>query len=578
MTVVLGISLNTHDTGAALLQDGDILAAASEERFSRVKMDGSPPLRSIEFVFAQSGLGPADIDILAISDMPTGLRRSFLFFWQQNQRVWFTRGKYLQSFLHPRAWSLYRFLSQTGISRLRDAWRTEHSTKLLISDLRAHGFKGSVVLVDHDRAHAAGAFYTSGMEKAFVAVIEGSSFINACSFWVGDKQGLRKVEETLLPHSPGRYYEFVTLILGFRPRRHEGKITGLAALGDPSVCYKKVEDLFYIQDGDIRVGRALYAMQDEFFARGYKLPKRFEGEARENIAAAFQKRLEDVIVEKMSLLAKKYDLSHTILSGGVVGNVKLNMEIAKIPEIKELFVHPPMSDAGQPLGAACAAYAEVNPAYTPRALKDVYLGPSFSDQEVEEALKERGLTYEKVQNIAERAGQQLAQNKIVGLFQGRMEYGPRALGNRSILYPATDKSTNDWLNAQLKRTEFMPFAPVTLAEYANECYVNMDKVAQALRFMTMAVTVTPFMAQRMPAAVHVDHTARPQLIDRGTNPIYYDAIATYRVLTGLPTVINTSFNMHEEPIVCTPSEGIDAFLQSHLDALAIGNFLVLKES
>ncbi|MDO8548457.1 MAG: carbamoyltransferase C-terminal domain-containing protein, partial [bacterium] len=127
-------------------------------------------------------------------------------------------------------------------------------------------------------------------------------------------------------------------------------------------------------------------------------------------------------------------------------------------------------------------------------------------------------------------------------------------------------------------TEFMPFAPVTLAEHAGECYVDMDKVARALRFMTMAVTVTPFMAERMPAAVHVDHTARPQLIDRNTNPIYYDAIATYRTLTGLPTVINTSFNMHEEPIVCTPSEGIDAFLQSHLDALAIGNFLVLKEA
>ncbi|MDO8548378.1 MAG: carbamoyltransferase C-terminal domain-containing protein [bacterium] len=573
---VLGINLNTHDSSAALLKDGEVVAAVSEERFTRVKMDGAPPRNAIESVLGLGGITPADIDILAVSDMPAGLRRTYLFWWQQFGRVWYTRGGYLASFLYPRVWSLYRFMAQTGINGVRAGWQSARDTKQIIAVLRAYGFKGKVVLVDHDRAHAAGAFYTSGMPSAFIGIVEGSSFTNACSFWVGDEKGLRKVDETPLPHSPGRYYEVVTHILGFRPRRHEGKITGLAALGDPKVCYKKIEDLLYLKDGQIRVGRALYSLYDEYFARGRKLPKRFEGDTRENIAAAFQKRLEDVIVGKFALLSKQHDLSHTVLSGGVVGNVKLNMEIAKLPEIKELFVHPPMSDAGQPLGAACAAYAEANPEYAPRRLKDVYLGPSFNDQEIEEALKEKGLRYEKVPNIAERAGQLLAQNKIVGLFQGRMEYGPRALGNRSILYPATDKSTNDWLNAQLKRTEFMPFAPVTLAEYAGDCYFNTGKVAHALRFMTMAVMVTPFMAQKMPAAVHVDHTARPQLIDRETNPIYYDAIATYRTLTGLPTVINTSFNMHEEPIVCTPSEGIDAFLQSHLDALAIGNFLVLK--
>jgi carbamoyltransferase len=572
---VLGINLNTHDSSAALLRDGEIVAAASEERFSRIKMDGNPPFKAIESVIEIGGISPGDIDILALSEMPWGLRRSFLFFWQQNQRVWYTRGKYLASFLSPRSFSLYRFLSQTGLDQLRHAFVIKRSTTLLINDLRRAGFKGKVVLVEHDRSHAAGAFYTSGMSEAFVGVIEGSSFTNACSFWVGDKQGLRKVDETPLPHSPGRFYEVVTRILGFRPKRHEGKITGLAALGNPDVCRKKVEDLLYFKDSDIRVGRALYALHDEYFARGQKLPRRFEGETREDIAAAFQRCLEEVVIEKFKFLGKTYDLSHTVLSGGVVGNVKLNYEISKLPQIKELFIHPPMSDAGQALGAAYAAYAEAERNVTPRTLHHMYFGPEYSEADIERALAEKNITYTKEPAIAEKVGALLADNKIVAMFQGRMEYGPRALGNRSIMYPATDKKTNDWLNKQLNRTEFMPFAPVTLAERAGECYEQLGKVSRALRFMTMAVTVTPFMRERMPAAVHVDNTARPQLIDRQTNPVYYDSIKKYAELSGLPTVINTSFNMHEEPIVCTPAEAIESFLASNLDALAIGNCLVL---
>ncbi len=574
---VLGINLNTHDSGAALLRDGEIVSASSEERFSRIKMDGNPPLGALASVLSIGNVSPADIDILAISEMPWGLRRNFLFFWQQNQRVWYTKGRYLLSFLNPKTFDRHRFLSQTGIGSLRQARHAKRATLAIINDLRAKGFKGKAVYVAHDKAHAAGAFYTSGMQEAFVAIIEGSSFTNACSFWVGTKEGLRKVDETPLPHSPGRFYEVVTAILGFRPKRHEGKITGLAGRGDSRVCYKKVEDLLYLKDGAINVGPALYALYDEYFARGKKLPKRFEHDSRENIAAAFQKRLEDVVVEKMRQLSEKYSLSHTVLSGGVVGNVKLNYEISKLPAIAELFVHPAMSDAGQALGAAYSAYAESNPNFTPRTLSHMYFGPSFSDTEIEEALRKNNCVYSKETNIAKRVGELLAGNNIVGMFQGGMEYGPRALGNRSIMYPATDTHANDWLNRQLNRTEFMPFAPVTLAERAHECYIETDKVERALRFMTMAVTVTPFMREKMPAAVHVDNTARPQLIDREVNPIYYDAIKTYADLTGLPTVINTSFNMHEEPIVCTPEEAIKSFTASHLHALAIGNFLVLQK-
>ena len=576
--IILGISLNSHDSGAAVIRDGKIIAAINEERLSRIKMDGNPPVLSIAKVLEISGITPKQVDIIALSDFPFGLKRDFLFFWQQHQRVWFTRLAYLKSFYTFKSFDRARFMRQSGLNGLRSSWRTRRDTKRLIAQLREQGFSGNVELVDHDLAHASSAYYTSGYSDAFVGIVEGSSFTNACSYWKPNKEGkLEKVGEVPLPHSPGRYYEIVTLILGFHPKKHGGKITGLAALGNPAVCYNKVSDLLYFKEGSIHVGRALYALHDEYFARGRKLPQRFEHDTRENIAAAFQKRLEDVIVEQFMYLATKHSLTHLALSGGVFANVKLNMEISKLPQVKDIFIHPGMGDVGQALGSALTVYARHNPSFKPFKLKNVYFGPEYTSAEIEQTLQREGVRYEKVHNIAERVGQLLAANKVVGFFTGRMEYGPRALGNRTIMYPAVDPHVNDWLNKQLNRTEFMPFAPVTLAERAKDCYKGIDKALQAARFMTITADVTEYMKKNMAAAVHVDGTARPQLIDRDTNPTYYDAIKTYEKLTGLPAVINTSFNMHEEPIVCTPLEALHAYQASHLDALAVGDFLVLKQ-
>lgn len=576
--VVLGINLNTHDAGAALVKDGTILAAIHEERLSRIKMDGNPPVLSIAEVLRISNVLPADIDTIAVSDFPFGFRRSFLFFWQQNQRIWYTRFGYIRSFLTGRSFDRARLMRQVGFNQLRESWKSARETKRIIASLRSKGFNGTVEFVDHDLAHAAGAYYTSGRQESFVGIIEGSSFTNTCSFWKPDaEKGLVKVHEVPLPHSPGRYYEIVTLILGFHPKKHGGKITGLAALGEPKKLYEKVSDLLFIENGSIKVGRALFSLQDEYFARGRKLPKRFEGQSREDIAAAFQKRLEDVVVEQFRILGKKYSMKSLALSGGVCANVKLNMEISRLPGVEHIFVHPGMGDGGQALGAALTVYARHHPGFKPFFLKDVYFGPEYSDDEIESMLKREGIKYEKVSDIANRVGSLLAKNKVVGFFQGRMEYGPRALGNRTIMYPAVDPKVNDWLNKQLKRTEFMPFAPVTLAERAHDCYLDIAKAEYAMQFMTITSEVTEFMRKNMSAAVHVDNTARPQLVTRTINPVYYDAIKAYERLTGLPTVINTSFNMHEEPIVCTPHEALEAYEASKLDALAVGNFLVLRQ-
>mgnify|MGYP005846768941 CR=1 FL=1 len=574
--IILGISLTSHDSGAAIIKDGRVIAAANEERFSRKKMDDSTPYGSIESVMEKANLTEADIDILAFSDVSFGLRRKWLFFMQQAQRVWFTRLGYLRSFLNPRSFNKGRLLKQTGILGLQKAIESKRETKKIISNFQEKGFKGGIKFIDHDIAHAATAYYTSGQEKSFIAVVEGSSLINACSFWTGQDGVLKKIMEIPLPHSPGRYYEIVTLILGFHPKRHGGKITGLAAFGDPNKCYHKVEKLLFVEGGQIKVGRDLYSLHDEYFRRGKKIPKLFEKESKEDIAAAFQKRLEDVVLEQIKYLANDFSVKNISLAGGVFANVKLNMEISKLPQVKNIFIHPGMGDVGQSLGVALQAHAEDNK-LNPYLLKDVYFGPSFDDKQIEIALKKSGVDFIKTENISYEVAKILADNKVVGFFQGGMEYGPRALGARSILYPATDPEVNTWLNNQLKRTEFMPFAPVTLAEEADKCYKSLDKCRYAANFMTIAVPVTSYMAKKMPAAVHIDKTARPQLISREANKVYYDTLKEYKKITGLPSIINTSFNMHEEPIVCKPEEAIKAYQLSNLDALAIENYLVINK-
>jgi carbamoyltransferase len=237
-----------------------------------------------------------------------------------------------------------------------------------------------------------------------------------------------------------------------------------------------------------------------------------------------------------------------------------------------------MGDEGLALGAAFAASVALGKTLpledNSLKLADVYFGPTFSSNEIEEAIVREGLNAEYLPDIERRIAELLVRSHVVARFDGRMEYGPRALGNRSILYQPTDPTVNDWLNKRLKRTEFMPFAPVTLEEFANQCYENLDGARYPAKFMTITFDCTPWMKQHCPAVVHVDGTARPQLISQQSNRSYHRIVEEYRKLTGLPSIINTSFNMHEEPIVCTPEDAIRAFRDGQLDYLAMGNYLI----
>jgi carbamoyltransferase len=290
-----------------------------------------------------------------------------------------------------------------------------------------------------------------------------------------------------------------------------------------------------------------------------------------DVAAAYQTVLEEVACRYVQPYLEQTGADAVVLSGGVAANVKLNQRIHEIPGVRRIYIHPNMGDGGCGTGAALLEC--VHHGVQPEILRDVYLGPDYSDEQLESALRAEGLAFERLDDIEPEIARLVARDKIVARFNGRMEYGPRALGNRSILYQAIDPAVNQWLNARLARTEFMPFAPATLYEDRHQCYDHVDGGEFTAQFMTITFNCTPWMLKSCPAAVHIDGTARPQLVTEATNPSFYRILSEYKKITGLPSMINTSFNMHEEPIVCSPQDAIRSFLQGHLDYLAMGSYL-----
>jgi len=375
--------------------------------------------------------------------------------------------------------------------------------------------------------------------------------------------------------SAGMFYSHITELLGFRPMRHEGKVVGLAAMGNPKVLYAPFTKT-------LRVARDGQTLTSDFNGpeaerhRLEYLRTTIAGHTREDISAAAQQVLEDVVLELVRNFLRKTGLRHLALNGGVFANVKLNQRIAMLPEVDSLFVFPAMSDTGNSVGAALLDMAERTPDALRYAepLHDVYLGQVYDSPTIEAALANAGLPARKMNEDAliDMAARAIHEGHVVGWFQGRMEFGPRALGNRSMLARPTESAINDWLNQRLDRSEFMPFAPSVLAEHADDLFIGVEKARHAAEFMTITFDVKPEWRPRIPAVVHVDGTARPQLVRPDRNPLYHKLIAAYHAISGIPLVLNTSFNVHEEPIVCAPAEAIRAFTEKRVDCLAVGPY------
>jgi carbamoyltransferase len=558
--VIVGLSPIAHESAVGILVDGKLVAAASEERFGRVKNQGGFPHQAMEFCMARAGVTAADIDYVAYAALPFHRERlrDLAGFGENIAYVARVEDKAMHKLRH-----LANFTRNMVLHREWESWGG--TERKLRGALRDFGLDGKLVYTDHHRAHCAGAYYTSGFDRCLLVSLDGYGSGQAGSFYLGEGGKLKLLTSIPYPHSLGTFYRRVTQALGFKPNRHEGKIVGLAAFGDPAKLYDQVVGRFDLEHDDYFRYKS---SQDPYFDK-----RLADNNSREDVAAAYQRVLEDVATKYIQHWMQKTGTRQVACAGGVFANVKMNQRVMELPELDQMYVFPAMGDGGVGVGAAFALHGDLFPAQ-PQRLPDVYLGPSYSDEQIERALVAAGLPFTKSHDIERDIVDKLVANKVVARFDGAMEFGPRALGNRSILYPALEPEVNKWLNHRLKRTEFMPFAPLSLDEHADELYENIDKVRYSAEFMTVTTDCTAKMRAQSPAAVHVDGTARPQLVKKHVNPSVHKVLRLYHERTGIPTLINTSYNIHEEPIVCTPQDAIRAWSDGALEVLALGPYLV----
>jgi carbamoyltransferase len=599
---VLGISPLDKDATVSVVVDGKIIFAAGEERFSRVKQQDGFPKLALEAALAYTGMQMSDFDEVAYAFMSWESEadvinrnleeeKAFIERFEPNnlqeqikdalkkvpERVQPIHGltepnaKMEKGLLHNSYYNMagvQKFASNSIALKGSKAWAEEAVSSFqrweneLTTGLAHFGWHTPVKRVDHHMSHAANSYYCSGFTEALCITLDGYGTGLAGSVCEAKNGKIRRLHGISYPNSLGTLYEHVTSSLGFKPGRHEGKIVGLASYGDPDILKDILLSRIEQKEGDFKI----YEANNIYFSRylASKFPKI-------DVAAAYQRVLEIVAVNFVQYWVQKTGIRHVVLSGGVTANVKLNQRIFEVPGVEAIFVYPNMGDGGCGTGAALyiSQHNQVQP-----TIENAYFGPDYSEQEMLSAIEAAGLQAERPENLAARVAALINDGQVVARFDGRMEYGPRALGNRSIMYHARESEVNQWLNKRLGRTEFMPFAPVTLFEAREKCYHNIAGAEHAAEFMTVTFDCTEFMRANCPAAVHVDGTARPQLVKRDVNPGYYDILKEYEKLTGIPSLINTSFNMHEEPIVNSPEDAVRAFLDGKLDYLLLGPFLV----
>lgn len=581
--IILSIS-TTHETGAAVLEGSNIKAAISEERMARVKLSTTyPPIGSIEESIRVAGIDPKEISEVIISGLPASQLLGLL-----------ARGQ-LTDTMEFHGWNDYFPHFNKILYRLFYYYRALGYRSILSFLKKKYGITPNLHFIEHHLCHAASAYRTAPFDEALIVTADGVGDDISFTISKGRNGRIERLMEIRYPHSFGQFYTACTQVLGFRGGRHEGKITGLSGFGkvDPEL-YAKVKstirrtgpdfamDKRYYSEGIIR-GFSLKKMRkgeslfDTLSYRNYKMPlkKLLEGYPREDVAAVFQTILEEEVESAVRPYAEQTNIKNLALAGGVFANVKLNNALFEQLGMDQVYIFPAMGDGGLSVGAALEFLQT-----QPKPFDAPYWGPEYTEEEMQAALvaaKDQGLKYRREEEIEKVIAELLAENKVIARFNGRMEFGPRALCNRSILYSAADPDANTWLNQQLHRTEFMPFAPVAMAERASDLFEGIEGKEHACKFMTIIVDCTDFTKKYCPAIVHVDGTARPQFVTEEINPSMYRILSYYESITGVPLMVNTSFNMHEEPIVCSPQDAVRGYISARLDYLAIGPYLAWLE-
>lgn len=586
MTYILGISAYYHDSAAALLRDGEIVAAAQEERFSRLKHDSRFPKNAVEYCLREAGISINDVDHVAFYDKP------FLKFERLLMTYLSVAPRGLMSFYeYMPPWLKEKLFMRTTLRKELD-------------------YAGDVVFSTHHLSHAASAFFPSPFEEAAVITVDGVGEWATTTYGVGKGNKLDILKEINFPHSIGLLYSAFTYFTGFKVNSGEYKLMGLAPYGEPryvDVILKELIDLR--DDGSFRMNMKYFDYCGGLRMTNPEFAKLFGGPPRKpeskitqremDLARSVQEVTEEALLRIGRHVHAVTGQSKLVMAGGVALNCVANGRLLREGPFEDIWIQPCAGDGGNALGCALSTWHQLldQPRVAdPLRQKGTYLGPAFSNQQVKDYLDLNKIPYTEVsdEERAKHVAQLLASEHVVGWFQGRMEFGPRALGGRSILGDPRSREMQSVLNLKIKfRESFRPFAPSVLRERADECF---DLRGKDSPYMLMVADVLPqrltelspedaskegfeklkVVRSDLPAITHVDNSARIQTVSRDMNAPYHDLLTAFAELTGCPVLINTSFNVRGEPIVCTPEEAFTCFMRTNMDYLCIGNFLLDK--
>ncbi len=593
--LILGISAFYHDSAAALLEDGVIIAAAQEERFTRKKHDSSYPQNAIDYCLRERGITLDNVDHVAFYDKP------FLKF----ERL-------IETYLAfaPRGFKSFQMAMPL--------WLKEKlfQKDMLTKDLSRHNGNSNngdkLLFSEHHFSHAASAFFPSPFDEAVVLTLDGVGEWTTTAVAIGRGNDLKIVKEIHFPHSIGLLYSAVTYYTGFKVNSGEYKVMGLAPYGEPRFKDLILENILDIKDdGSFRLDQSYFdyctglTMTNEKFSRLFGEPVREPDKDRltqfhMDMAASVQAVTEEAVLRLTRSLAAEYGIPNLCMAGGVALNCVANGKILKDGAFKDLWIQPAAGDAGGAVGAALAAYhvelKQPREKNNSDRMHGAYLGPSFEQSEIEKSLEKEGAVFHSLtlEEIIEQTAQALADGKAIGWFQGRMEFGPRALGARSILGDPRSPTMQKILNLKVKyRESFRPFAPSVLREDMSDWF-EMDYDSPYMLLVANVVKgkrreMTPeeqalfgidklnVTRSEIPAVTHVDYSARIQTVHQDTNPRYHSLIKEFKEKTGCPVVVNTSFNVRGEPIVCTPEDAFKCFMGTEIEILVCGNSLLRKE-
>lgn len=558
---ILGISCYYHDAAACLMRDGEIVAAAQEERFTRKKHDQEFPLHAIRYCLKAGGIRPQDLDYVGFYDKPL----------VKLERMLYT---YLATF--PKSFRSFH--------KAMPIWLRQ---KLWVKDRirRDLDYEGEILFGEHHQSHAASAFLVSPFKEAAILTVDGVGEWSTATYGVGRDRQVELFFELRFPHSLGLLYSAFTYYLGFKVNSAEYKVMGLAPYGQPryfDLIMKHILDVK--EDGSFKMNMRYFNYTHGLTMTNGRFSDLFGGPARDpegtldqrhkDIAASVQKATEHVLLRMANHLARTTGQKNLCMAGGVALNCVANGRILRECPFEDIFIQPAAGDAGGAVGVAAYIQHTLLDAPRTQAWKHAYLGPEYTNEEIREYLTANGIAFQECRRseLLEKTARLIDQQQVVGWFQGRMEFGPRALGNRSILADARNPKNKDTVNLKIKfRESFRPFAPSVLLERVNE-YFELDTPSP---YMLLVAQVRPE-KRVIPSVTHIDGSARIQTIAREENPLYYDLIREFDRLTGCPVIINTSFNVRGEPIVCTPHDAYLCFMRTNMDHLVMGNFQLDK--